>query len=202
MDGETLLERLRANHDTELSRLGSSKALYALTGGEMESAAVRSAAATEAAAAGDVVGGWAETASGAAAERFEAVAAAARERAAGFDADAGEARPVYDVLENLETAPARAGGLLGRSVVVAAYAGQFVGFFVGNADPRAAGEFRDVRDAVEGERDAAVDLLEAVCEHDADWDAADEAATAVVEAAYDDYVATLEGMGVEPKNVC
>jgi len=202
MDGETLLERLRANHDTELSRLGSSKALYALTGGEMEPAAVRRAAATEAAAAADAVGEWAETASGAAGERFETVAAAAGDRADGLDAEAGEPRPVYEVLADLETTPARAGGLLGRSVVVAAYAGQFVGFFVGNADPRAASSFREFRDAVEGERDAAVDLLDTVCDDDADWDAASEAATAVVAAAYDDYVATLEGMGVEPKNVC
>jgi hypothetical protein len=202
MDGETLLERLRANHDTELSRLGSSKALYALTAGEMDGPAVRGAAATEAAAASDLFDEWADDGDGAAAERFAAVASAAGERRDALEAEAAETRPLYDALAALETTPERVGGLLGRSVVAAAYAGQFVGFFVGNADPSAASEFRSFRDEIEGERDAAVDLLDAVCEGDDDWGAASAAATAVVEAAYDDYVDTLEGMGVQPKNVC
>jgi hypothetical protein len=80
--------------------------------------------------------------------------------------------------------------------------GQAVGFFVGDADPTTADRFRSVRSDLADARDDVAAALEAVCETDDDWDRARSAATAVVEAAYDDYVATLESMGVEPKNVC
>ena len=74
---------------------------------------------------------------------------------------------------------------------------QVVGFFVGNADPQTAGTFRDVRDETDERREAA----EAALDED-ETDAASETATAVVEAAYDDYVARLEAQGVNPKPVC
>ncbi|MFC6725872.1 transcription antitermination protein, partial [Halobium palmae] len=81
-------------------------------------------------------------------------------------------------------------------------ASQMVGFFVGDADTSTADTFRDVKDDLDAEIDEAVETLGEVCVRDEDWDAAREAASAVLEAAYDDYVETLEGMGVEPKNVC
>ncbi len=206
MDGDTFVDRLRANHDTELSRLGSSKALYALTGGEMDGPTVRGAAATDAAAAAETFAAWAEDADGPAAERFAAAAetaAAQRDDVAPDEAAVGDPRPLYETLGGFEDAPERAGGLVARHVVVGAYAGQFVGFFVGNADPTTASEFRSFREAVEDELDAAVDLLETVCDDDdAEWERASDAARAVLAAAYDDYVETLEGMGVKPKNVC
>ncbi len=204
MDGEAFLDRLRANHDTELSRLGSSKALYALTGGEMEETTVRAAAATDAAAAAETFGAWADDADGAAAETFAAAAETAAEQrdAVADGAAVGEPRPLYETLREFADTPERAGGLVARHVVVEAYVGQFVGFFVGNADPTAANEFRDLRAGVEDELDAALDLLETVCTSDAEWERASDAAAAVLSAAYDDYVETLEGMGVKPKNVC
>jgi len=206
MDGEDFLDRLRANHDTELSRLGSSKALYALTGGEMDTETVHAAAAADAEYAEDVCSSMAGRTDDAVQERFEAAAETAVEQRERFgpveESEVGESPPMYATLGGLEGDPERVGGLVARYVVVEAYAGQFVGFFVGNADPNTASEFRDLRAEYEDEREATVELLESVCENDDDWDRATAGASGVIGAAYDDYVETLEGMGVEPKNVC
>ena len=80
--------------------------------------------------------------------------------------------------------------------------GQVVGFFVGDADPQTASTFRDVRGRIEESRDEALEILEAVCETDEEWDRALHAASATVQHAYDDYTETLESMGINPKNVC
>jgi hypothetical protein len=206
MDGTSLLETLRADHDTALSRLGSSKALYALTAGEMDAATVRAAAADDVAAARDVFAAWAEDADDAVvADRFGALADEATDRydrVAPADHAPSAPRPLYETLAGFEATPARAGGLLARAVVSSAYAGQLVGFFVGDADPTAADLFRDVKDDLAAQRETAVTLLDDACYDEADWTAAQDAADAVVTAAYDDYVDTLESMGVKPKNVC
>ncbi|QLG60932.1 transcription antitermination protein [Halorarum salinum] len=208
MDADTFLSDLRADNETPLSRLGSSKSLYALTGGEMTADAVREAAAAEADAAADRFEAWsADEASGDAAALFGSVAEDARDHREavapeGFDPDGTREFPEYDALAGLKSTPARAGGLLARCVLADARVGQMVGFFVGSADPRAADDFRSLRGDVSDRLDDAADLLDAVCENDGEWAEAREAADAVLEAAYDDYVETLEGMGVKPKNVC
>jgi hypothetical protein len=51
-------------------------------------------------------------------------------------------------------------------------------------------------------REDAADLLDETCEGDDDWAAAESAAIDVVAAAYDDYVETLNELGVNPKDVC
>jgi hypothetical protein len=206
MNGTDLAAALRDDHETAFSRLGSSKAMYALTDGEMEGDEVRDAAATDALALAAVLDDWAERPDdGDATDAlYEDLADAAREHAADV-ADESEdfAEPrQYDALAGFESAPARLGGLLGRYLVTLEYAGQMVGFFVGDADPMAADEFRGLRSDLEAERDRIIDALDAVCESDDDWTAAREAADAVIEAAYDEYVATLESMGIKPKNVC
>ncbi|ESP87942.1 hypothetical protein [Candidatus Halobonum tyrrellensis] len=208
MDGDTLLDDVRDANETPLSRLGSSKSLYALTGGEMEAGAVRAAVAAEAAAARETFEAWsADEESGDAAGLFGSVADDARGHRDslapdGFDADEAHAFPEFDALADLTDTAARAGGLLARLVVARSRAEQAVGFFVGDADPQSASEFRSYRDDLAARLEAAVDLLDDVCESDGEWDAARDAADAVVEAAYDDYVETLESMGVKPKNVC
>ena len=208
MDGDTLLDEVRDAHETPLSRLGSSKSLYALTGGEMEADAVRTAVAAEAAAARETFESWsADEGSGDAAGLFGSVADDAREdrdslAPAEFDPDEARAFPEYEVLGDLTDTAARVGGLLARLVLAHTRAEQAVGFFVGDADPQTADEFRSYRDDLAARRDDALDLLDDVCESDGEWDAAREAADAVLEAAYDDYVETLESMGVKPKNVC
>jgi hypothetical protein len=202
MNGEDLASELRDNHETEFSRLGSSKAMYALTGGEMDGDRVRAAAATDALAFAAVLDAW--DAADSTANLYADLAAAAREHADAVDDDpTQDAQPLlYDALSGLKTTPARLGGLLGRYLVVSEYASQMVGFFVGDADPMAANDFRDLRSETDAERDRVVDALDAACGTDEEWAAARDAAETVIEAAYDDYVETLESMGIKPKNVC
>jgi hypothetical protein len=204
MTEDDVLDAVREDNETALSRLGSSKALYAATGGELVADRVLEAAADDAAAAADAFAAWADDEGhDAAADAFAAAADRARDQRAtvegeldGHDPDTGGA--VADHLREVEGTAARAGALAGWSLVSDATLGQVVGFFVGDADPQTASTFRDVRGETEAIQDAAVGLLGSV----EDDEAAKAAADAVVQAAYDDYVATLEGMGVNPKDVC
>ena len=202
MNGDDLATTLRDDHETEFSRLGSSKAMYALTGGDMDGDAVRAAAATDALGFAAVLEGWDDA--DAAGTLYTDLADAAREHAAAVADDPTlDDRPrLYDAVAGLDAAPARLGGLLGRYLVVSEYASQMVGFFVGDADPMAANDFRDLRSELDAEHDRVVDALESACETDDEWAAARDAAEGVIEAAYDDYVETLESMGIKPKNVC
>ncbi|ELZ57605.1 MULTISPECIES: hypothetical protein [unclassified Haloferax] len=196
-----LLDTLRDDHETPLSRLGSSKALYAVTGGEMDGDAVRAAAAAEAAAAADLFDWWADDEpNDEAAALFSDLADTARAHAETVDAEPDGSKPnVYDVLAEFETTDGRLGGALARALVSLKTVEQMVGFFVGDADPMAANDFRTLKSDLNDQLDA----LEAAVSDLVDDDAvAREAADAVVEAAYDEYVETLEGMGVKPKNVC
>ena len=203
MDGTTLVETLTDDLETELSRLGSSKWLYALTDGEMTGDAVRSAAATDAAAAAERFEAWAAN-DNAVTTTFDALAATATDRAETVDADpAGtpDAGRTYAALAEFDDAVERLGGALGHSLVLDRTVGQMVGFFVGDADPSTAGTFRDLRGELDADRDRILDGLDENCDGD-DWDRAAAAGRTVVDAAYDDYVSILESMGIEPKNVC
>ncbi|QCJ46843.1 MULTISPECIES: transcription antitermination protein [Haloprofundus] len=206
MNGSRLIETLRDDHETALSRLGSSKALYALTGGEMDAPAVRAAARDEAETAARIFEEWAESeGDGDAADLFSAVADAEvdhRDAVESDEADPDTDRRLYETLDGFETTEERVGGLLARSIVAGRLAGQMVGFFVGSADTSSADAFRGIRDDYDDQLDRAAETLDGVCEDDADWERARAAADAVVDAAYDHYVETLESMGVEPKNVC
>ena len=204
MNGDDLASELRDDHETEFSRLGSSKAMYALTAGEMTGEHVRAAAATDALAFSTVLGGWGEDADDATGTLFADLAEAAHDHAAAIadDPSGDDQPPLYETLAGFDTAPARVGGLLGRYLVVSEYASQMVGFFVGDADPMAANDFREFRSALESEHDRVVETLDAICDTDDEWAAARDAAEAVIATAYDDYVETLESMGIKPKNVC
>jgi hypothetical protein len=206
MDGPTFADELRDEYETELSRLGSSKSLYALTGGEMNGPGVRAAAADEFESAATVLADYASAETNEfAGDAFEnAVERAERHRDA-VESEEGTpdaSRPMYDVLSGFETSQERAAGLFARALVTRAAVSQMVGFFVGEAESSSADTFRTVRDDLDDEVDEALQALDEVCVRDEDWDPAREAASAVIEAAYDDFVETLEGMGVEPKNVC
>lgn len=196
MDAETFDTELREAHETPLSRLGSSKSLYALTGGEMAADAVRGAVAREATLAGETFDGWRDDR-----PLFATLAEGADERAAVGEPVEREF-PELTRLGEAATPPARLGGTHARFLLADTRLGQVVGFFVGDADPQGASEFREVREAVSADAQRVADTLESVCETDDDWANARAAADAVIEAAYDDYVETLEGLGVKPKNVC
>jgi len=205
MNGNDLQSALRDDHETAFSRLGSSKAMYALTGGEMDGDRIREAAAADALALAAALDEWtATTTQDSVVSLFADLADATRERAADVadDPSLDDEPGLYEALSAFESTPARLGGLLGRYLVTLEHAGQMVGFFVGDADPTAANDFRGLRSDLESERDRIVDALDEGCETEDDWDAARDAADAVIEAAYDDYVETLESLGIKPKNVC
>jgi hypothetical protein len=195
MDGTTLVDTLTDDLETQLSRLGSSKWLYALTDGEMTGVAVRAAVAADAAAAVETFESWDDDA-------VDALAVSAADRRDDTDADATPPVHVHDALAALDGIPSRLGGALGYLLVLDRTIGQTVGFFVGDADPSTANRFRDHRDDVDDDRGRVVDALDDACATDDDWSRAADAATTVVEAAYDDYVERLESMGVKPKSVC
>jgi hypothetical protein len=202
MNAQEFTDTVRSAHETPLSRLGSSKWVYALTGGEMTGDAVQAAWTADAHAAHETLTAWADDSDTDAAAAFADVAETVGDHVDGdIDAET-EPRPVYDALAGLDGTTARAGGLLGWTLVAEKTLAQMVGFFVGDADPGTANTFRDYKSDSQRLREAAEALLDTVCADDADWERARDGADRVVEAAYDDYVETLESMGVKPKNVC
>ncbi|WP_321169883.1 hypothetical protein [Salinigranum rubrum] len=110
--------------------------------------------------------------------------------------------PTYEALGSLDGTAARAGGLLAWTLVAEKTLAQMVGFFVGDADPSTANTFRERKSAIGELRGTAESLLDEACADDDAWEAARAGADEVIEAAYADYVETLESMGIKPKNVC
>ncbi|WP_134668555.1 rubrerythrin family protein [Halorussus marinus] len=209
MNPDEFLDAVRDDNETALSRLGSSKALYAETAGEMDAEEVFGAAADAEHAAAETFGGWADDADGERVrEAFEAFAEQERahyDRVAGeLDADhhPDETPAIHEYLRSLDADPARVGGFLGRTLASEKSKEQMVGFFVGQADPQTAGLFRELGEDLDEQLARGRELLAAVCESDAEYDRALDAATGAIQAAYEEYTDTLEGMGVNPKPVC
>lgn len=211
MTPEEFLDAVREENRTALSRLGSSKALYADTGGEMEVDAVLSAAATAEHAAHETYADWAESESGDVADAF---AVTADEEQSHYEtvvgeldeepdpADLGGTPAIQAYLRDLDSTVERVGGFAGRTIAAEKSKDQLVGFFVGQASPRTAQTFRDMNADLDAQLERVSDLLADVCETDDDWERAKEAASGAIQAAYEEYTDRLEGMGVNPKPVC
>ncbi|WP_096391500.1 rubrerythrin family protein [Halopenitus persicus] len=215
MTPDDVLETVQSDLATELSRLGSSKALYAATEGELEADRVLRAAEVAERAAAETFAAWADDEPDAdAREAFESVAADERAHAervreeldedvdASADGTDTDDLAIPTHLRSVEETVERAGALLGRILVADESKSQYVGYFVGDADPQTAGVFRDLRGDLDDQRERALELLETVCEDESDWEVATEAAAAVVRVAYEEHVETLESLGVDPKPVC
>ncbi|WP_128477137.1 rubrerythrin family protein [Halorussus pelagicus] len=212
MNSENFLDTVRDDNETALSRLGSSKSLYAETEGEMEPEVVFRAAADAEYAASETFGAWADDASAESVretfadfgdqerDHYEQVVGKLDEGVENHDPS--EVPAIHEYLRGLETDPARVGGFLGRTLASEKSKEQMVGFFVGQADPQTAQLFRDLGEDLDGQIERGTELLAEVCESDEDWDAALEAASGAIGTAYDEYTETLEGMGVNPKPVC
>ncbi|OIB55415.1 rubrerythrin family protein [Natrialba sp. SSL1] len=215
---EAVLETVRENAQTELSRLGSSKSLYADTGGEIETEPVLEATADAEYAAWQTFSAWAddEPETGAR-EAFETTAAEEREHletvlgtlesrgdgdfaVESYDPTATPA--LHDYLRTLESTPERVGGFLGRILASKRSKEQVVGYFVGDADPQTAAVFREFGDDLDGQLERAEALVTEYCSSDADREQAIEAATEAIETAYTAYVENLEALGANPKPVC
>jgi rubrerythrin len=206
MDSQEFVETVRDETATPLSRLGSSKALYADTAGEMEDKTVLQAAADRAHFAAETFEAWADAESGDVSELFADAAetehdhadAAADERG---EYEPGDAPAVQDLLQGVEGTAERLGAFVGWALAAGNNADQVVGYFVGQASPQTASTFRSFGDDYDDYVAAGGDLLATVCGDD-EWDDAVAAATAAVEADYEDYFETLESLGVNPKPVC
>ncbi len=207
MNAEELIEAVRNDSETELSRLGSSKSLYADTEGEMETSGVLAAAATAEYHAAETYDAWAESETGKTAEAFFETAREEREH---YEAVAGELEShnpgevpaIQSYLRGLEGTIERLGGFVGRTLAAEQSKTQMTGFFVGNADPQTAQLFRSMGEDLDAQLTRASERLRAECESEDDWKRAREAATGAIKAAYEEYVDRLESMGVNPKPVC
>jgi hypothetical protein len=197
MGESDVAERVESAVQTELSRLGSSKALYAATAGDLDDERVFAAFADglghatdrlEEWAAADPAGPWAD-----AVDRLSTAAETVADELDGHDP--GETPAGMAALPAVDDGDERAGALLGWALVTERTVTQVTGYFTGQADPTTASLIREFGDDVEAVRDAAADTI-------ADEDAAVDAATAVVESAYDAYFETLEELGVNPKPIC
>jgi len=208
MDHTEFVETVREDNRTPLSRLGSSKALYADTDGEMDDESVLTAAGARAHHAAGTFADWADDEDDeGAAELFATAAETERDHAEtvadelGSD-DFGGVPAVQDHLRAVQGTVERLGAFVGWALAAGNNADQVVGYFVGQASPMTASTFRDVGSDYDDHVEAAGAVLDAVCDGDGDWDQAVAAATATVEADYDAYFGTLESLGVNPKPVC
>ncbi|WP_440988641.1 rubrerythrin family protein [Haloarchaeobius baliensis] len=204
MDTAAFVEAVEDGNRTELSRLGSSKSLYALTGGEMDADHIYAVVAALAGAQADRFETWADEADGELADALSAAAETERDRAseAAGETDESVEGGLFDGLDDCDGAVERAGGFVAATIVTKKLQEQLVGFFVGQADPTTAQTFRSYGDELGERREAALAALEAVCADESDREVAVEAAGGVITAAYEVYVDRLEAMGVNPKPVC
>ena len=209
-DFETFLDSLQEENETMLSRLGSSRSLYADTHGEMETEPVLEAAAIAEHAAGDTFAMWADDEQHVTAQSFfERVAEhevthyeTVLEKLDESEVEIEELPKLHVYLRDLTDTVDRIGGFAGRCLVSKRSKIQTVGFFVGNADPQTADMFRSFGNDLDEQLSDAEAVFEAVCVEEASWEQTAEAATKAIEAAYDDYVENLEAQGVNPKPVC
>ena len=212
MTSDELVDDVRTENKTALSRLGSSKSLYAETGGDIEAETVLRAAAVAEDAARETFELWADDEANEEAaalfgdlaeqeaDHYETVAGKLDDTSGAADVD--ELPAIQSTLRGFESTVERVGGLVGRCLVAKKSKEQYTGYFVGDADPRTASVFRDLGDDVDAQIDRAADLIESVCESDDDREAAAAAASEAIQAAYDEYTESLESMGVNPKPVC
>jgi hypothetical protein len=215
MDSEEFLSRVRADNETALSRLGSSKSLYAFTDGEMNADAVfgvvadvshAGASAFEAYRA-DAMAEPALDAYAAAGDRTSDAAIAFGKRV-GDDYEQSQHAAVSALGDYGDGTGAseveRLGATLGYLLVAGKLAEQATGFFTGEADPSTASDLRAYRGDLEDVREEVLDALPAVVADDDadDAGAAADAAASVIQGAYEEYASRLEAMGVNPKPVC
>jgi hypothetical protein len=210
MDATAFRESVETAKATELDRLGSSKLLIALTDADLSETAVLRAAAFSEYLARETFERWAADESDAAASGVFADVAAQEadhyERvvdALGEPVEPDAVGPMHAYLRDREdTVERAAAGLVGRGLVSLRTHLQVVSFFVNEADAGTADLFRDLRSETEDSLSAGLDLLESVCEDDADWERAQAVAEYVVQLAYDDYADSLTELGVDPKPIC
>lgn len=207
MDADMCIQTIRETNETELSRLGSSKSLFAETGGQMEPTAVLDAAATAEYHAAETYETWAESETGTVAEAFATTATEERSHYEQVSAELdthepGAVPPVQSYLREREGTVDRLGAFIGRTLAADGSKTQMVGFFVGEADPQTASMFREMGDDLDAQLSRACACLDDVCDDDAMYERAVTAANGALEVAYAAYTDELDALGIDPKPVC
>lgn len=207
MTGSEFIETVRDRNKTALSRLGSSKALYADTQGELEPDEVLRSVATAEHAAMETFESWGDDEDGTAAEAFTESAVEEQdhyETVSGLleDHAADDVPAIQASLRDQEETIDRVGAFVGRTIAAEKSKEQVTAFFVGQADPQTAGTFRGLKSDLEEQLDRAGALVEAYCDTEGETDRALEAASDAIQTAYEEYTEQLESMGVNPKPVC
>lgn len=207
MDGSEFLERVRERNKTELTRLGSEKALVATTNAALDRETVLERTAAAERRAAETFEQWEADEE---ADRVrEAFAEAARQEREHYDrvcelGDIEPAKPDTDALhrylrERESTVERVATGLVARPLVASRTLLQVINFFVNEAETAPADRFREIRSETDEQAETGGSLLAEICD---DWEQAEDAAEDAIEAAYEEYADTLEGMGLDPKPVC
>ena len=208
-DFETFRDEIHTARQTELSRLGSSRGLYADTAGEIDTEPVLEATAAAEHAAWETFSTWAEAetdpdlaatfASVADDERthYETVLEVLGEA---YEPDATPA--LHRFLRDCEGTPDRLGGFVGRVLASRRSKDQVVGFFVGNADPTTAATFRSFGADLDDQLTAIEAHFDRICADEEARERATASALGAIDAAYEAYVDSLESLGVNPKPVC
>jgi len=211
MTASEFIDSVSEANRTALSRLGSSKSLYAETDGELDPDPVLRAAAIAEDAASETFAAWADdeehteaanqfgTVADQEAAHYKTVAAELNDPPRATDS---ETPAIQSVLRAFDDTVERVGGLVGRCLVAKRSKEQYTGYFTGEADPQTASLFRGLGNDVGEQIESAADLLEAVCETEGDRERAHDAANEAIQAAYDEYTESLDAMGVNPKPVC
>lgn len=210
MDGQTFRDRLEAEKETELDRLGSNKLLIALTDAELTRDRVLRAAADSEHAARETFRIWADDEDDPGArEAFETVAEQEdRHLQRVLDAlessyDPADGGPLHTYLRGREDTIERvATGMVARPLVSLRTHRQVISFFVNEAEESTADLFRELREETGAVVDDGIALLEERCESDEEWDRARMVAEYTIQVAYDDYADALTGLGVDPKPIC
>jgi len=210
MDSSEFIDRVRADNETALDRLGSEKALVATTRAALDRETVLETAAAAEARAAVTFEEWADDeaddeARAAFAETADSERDHSEQVSALGEVDAGDPSPdaLHDYLRGLDDTAARVGaGLVARPLVASRSLLQVINFFVNEGDNAAAETFRDLRAETDEQVEAGAALLEEVSESDDDWERAAVAAGEAIDAAYAEYADSLDSLGIDPKPVC
>lgn len=201
MNGPDLVALLRADHETELAGLGTSKALFALTDGAVDAATVHAVAIRELTAAESTFDAWASNESDElAADLFEMAAARVAEHRQAISQAASNTATVerWSESPSFSTTPGRLGGLFGWTLATEATADQIVNFFIGATDPEMAETYRDFRTDVKQLQDLTATTIADICVSDEAWSTAQQAASTVIGTADEAYRQRLERLDVDP----
>lgn len=210
MDADALRARIEEEKRTELDRLGSSKLLVGLTDADLTRRSVLELAANSEFAARETFREWADG-------EDDPDARAAFQRVA--DQEDDHYQQVVDLLDEsfepsgggvlhaylrgrTDTVERVGAGMVGRPLYSLRAYTQIVSFFVNEADETTADAIRALKQDTVATVDRGGELLETVCEDEADWDRAAAAAEYAVQLVYDDYADALTELGLDVKSVC